>query len=285
MENREKNELSMEIVSTREIIKNLIRCRLEMVIDRLASGDEYLEAVRGTGMYENTYLQILRNVVLKNCPSGSVPRDLWKNKNLMDEMTELAYRVLYLDNKRKRLWTCDAFDFDFARDMYRERKERKMTKGTTAKERFNELRYQMEKNSFVLSVLESRLVAVLNAESMGYDDLDTALITHISTEYVKFIRAVKDKHSGSIEEMAQKLYDHIYIDSGIYGKFRLYDEELIEKWFANREQERQLRAGDIALDDFIASAKRAYETKTGKEAIVIVKEKTKEVELEEEDYE
>lgn len=145
----------------------------------------------------------------------------------------------------------------------------------TGKERFNELRYQMEKNSFVLNVLESRTAAVLHAESMGYDDTETGLICHISAEYVKLIRAVKNQHPGSIEDIAQELYDRIYMQSGWkcdYSRFRLFDTELLERWFIVKEQERQLRAGNIALDDFINAAKNAYQAKTGKSVDIIVKE-------------
>ncbi len=150
-----------------------------------------------------------------------------------------------------------------------------MNKEKTGKERFNELRYQMEKNSFILNILESRTAAVLHAESMGYDDTETGLICHISAEYVKLIRAVKNQHPGSIEDVAQELFDRIYMQSGWkrdYSRFRLFDEELTERWFVIKEQERQLRAGNIDLDDFIATAKNAYQAKTGKNVTVIVKE-------------
>lgn len=150
-----------------------------------------------------------------------------------------------------------------------------MNKEKTGKERFNELRYQMEKNSFVLSVIESRTAAVLHAESMGYDDTSTAMICRINVEYVKLIKAVKNQHPGSIEDIAQELYDRIYMQTGWkrdYSRFQLFDEELIERWFVLKEQERQLRAGNIDLDDFIATAKHAYWSKTGKDVDIIVKE-------------
>lgn len=150
-----------------------------------------------------------------------------------------------------------------------------MKKEKTGRERFNELRYQMEKNSFVLNVLESRTAAVLHAESMGYSDTETAMICRINAEYVKLIRAVKNQHPGSIEDIAQELYDRIYMQTGWkrdYSRFQLFDEELIEKWFILKEQERQLRAGNICLDDFISTAKHAFWSKTGKDVDIIVKE-------------
>lgn len=148
-------------------------------------------------------------------------------------------------------------------------------KEKTGREKFNELKYQMEKNSFILNVLEARTAAVLHAESMAYSDSETAMICRINAEYVKLIRAVKNQHPGSIEDIAQELYDRIYMQTGWkrdYSRFQLFDEELIERWFILKEQERQLRAGNIDLDDFIATAKNAYQAKTGKNVTVIVKE-------------
>lgn len=150
-----------------------------------------------------------------------------------------------------------------------------MNKEKTGRERFNELKYQMEKNSFILNVLEARTAAVLHAESMAYSDSETAMICRINAEYVKLIRAVKNQHPGSIEDIAQELYDRIYMQTGWkrdYSRFQLFDEELIERWFILKEQERQLRAGNIDLDDFIATAKHAYWSKTEKDVDVIIRE-------------
>jgi hypothetical protein len=35
------------------------------------------------------------------------------------------------------------------------------------RERLTELRYQMEKNSFILSIIEARIAVILHAEEMG----------------------------------------------------------------------------------------------------------------------
>ena len=55
------------------------------------------------------------------------------------------------------------------------------------RERLTELRYQMEKNSFILSIIEARISIIWHAEEMGYSITDTAIITRTSTHYVSFV--------------------------------------------------------------------------------------------------
>ncbi len=138
----------------------------------------------------------------------------------------------------------------------------------TNRDRLTELRYQMEKNSFILSLLESRIAVALHAESMGYSDTETALIAKISPQYVKLIRAIVNKFpKNSIEENAQELFDKIYLYSGYskrdYSKFQMYDEKLVEEWFALKERERELRAGLIKKDEAVADFQHAYYTEFG----------------------
>lgn len=151
----------------------------------------------------------------------------------------------------------------------------KMREEKTGKERFTEQLYLMEKNSFILNILEARTAAVLHGDSCGYSDSEMGLICHISPVYVKLIKAVRTQHPGSIEDIAQELYDRIYTQTGWkrdYSRLQLYDENLIAEWFELKQRERQLRAGNIDLDDFIATAKHAYWSKTGKDVDVIIRE-------------
>ena len=52
----------------------------------------------------------------------------------------------------------------------------------------------------------------------------------------------------------------------------MYDENLIAEWFELKQRERQLRAGNIAMDDLISTVKHAYWSKTGKDVDVIIRE-------------
>ena len=147
------------------------------------------------------------------------------------------------------------------------------------RERFTELMYEYEKNSFLLSILEARLAVVLHAESMGYSDTVTALIAKISPQYVKMLRAIKDKNGGSIEEMAQIAFDKIYVYDGYskrdFSKFREFDTSLLEEWFALKQRERELRAGLIKQDEAIADFKHAFYMTFGADIDVRVKQEQK----------
>ena len=146
-----------------------------------------------------------------------------------------------------------------------------------SKQRFTELMYEYEKNSFLLSILEARLAVVLHAESMGYSDTVTALIAKISPQYVKMLRAIKDKNGGSIEEMAQNAFDKIYVYDGYskrdFSKFRQFDEELLSEWFELKQRERELRAGLIEKDEVIANFQHAFYMNFGEDVSVSIETK------------
>lgn len=121
----------------------------------------------------------------------------------------------------------------------------------TNRERLTELRYQMEKNSFILSIIEARIAVILHAEEMGYPDTETGLITKTSPQYVAMIRALKDKYSkevapngmkaSSIEELAQIIYDKVYVEDHKYaGQFSKFDTELLDRWFELKQQQEAL---------------------------------------------
>lgn len=146
------------------------------------------------------------------------------------------------------------------------------------RERFTELMYEYEKNSFLLSILEARLAVVLHAESMGYSDTVTALIAKISPQYVKMLRAIKNHNRGTIEELAQIAYDKIYVLDGSkrdYSKFRAFDEELLSEWFALKQRERELRAGLIEQDEAIANFQHAFYMNFGADIDVRIKQEQK----------
>ncbi len=139
-----------------------------------------------------------------------------------------------------------------------------MTKET--REKWNTLKYEMEKNSFLLSVLEARLSVVLHAESMGYSDSVTALIAKISPQYVKMLRAIKDKHGGSIEDMAQIAFDKVYVLDGSkrdFSKFRHFDTDLLTEWFALKQREQELMVGLIEKDELEAQFQQEYMDRFG----------------------
>lgn len=144
----------------------------------------------------------------------------------------------------------------------------------TNRERLTELRYQMEKNSFILSIIEARIAVILHAEEMGYPDTETGLITKTSPQYVAMVRALKDKYSeqiasnglkaSSIEELAQIIYDKVYVEDHKYaGQFSKFDTELLDRWFELKQQQEALFDSIIDRQHAQAVFRDAYFQKFG----------------------
>lgn len=156
----------------------------------------------------------------------------------------------------------------------------------TNRERLTELRYQMEKNSFILSIIEARISVIWHAEEMGYSITDTAIITRTSTHYVSFVMALKDKYSeqiapnglkaSSIEDLAQIVYDRIYVEDHKYaGHFSRFDTELLDQWFELKKKQEALFDGIIDRQQTQAVFQDAYFQKFGeKVSIREIEEKT-----------
>lgn len=154
-----------------------------------------------------------------------------------------------------------------------------MNKEKTGRERLTELRYQMEKNSFILSIIEARIAVILHAEEMGYPDTETGLITKTSPQYVAMVRALKDKYSkemapngmraSSIEELAQIIYDKVYVEDHKYaGQFSKFDTELLDRWFELKQQQEALFDSIIDRQHAQAVFQDAYFQKFGRKVSI-----------------
>lgn len=138
------------------------------------------------------------------------------------------------------------------------------------KRRWDELKYGMEKNSFILSILESRIVTALYFDSMGVADSEAATIMKISPRYIVLIRSVRNRFpNDGAEELAQELFNMIYVeDNGYkrdYSHFQAFDTELLNKWHILQEKQQKLREERIALDTILTDAKHAYWAVHGKD--------------------
>lgn len=162
----------------------------------------------------------------------------------------------------------------------------------TNRERLTELRYQMEKNSFILSIIEARIAVILHAEEMGYPDTETGLITKTSPQYVAMVRSLKDKYSSkeapngmrasSIEELAQIIYDKVYVEDHKYaGQFSKFDTDLLDSWFELKQRQEALFNSIIDRQQAQAVFKDSYFQKFGKKlSIREIQEKSEQTQQE-----
>lgn len=145
-----------------------------------------------------------------------------------------------------------------------------MSNRTSSGRRVEELRYSLERNNFILSVLTSRVLVILYADGVGEPDSQTSIIERINPQYVSLVRSLRNRFpNDTAEELAQELYNMVYIeDNGYkrdYSHFRVFDEELLNEWHALREKQRQLLSERVALDSILADAKHAYYSVHGKD--------------------
>lgn len=139
-----------------------------------------------------------------------------------------------------------------------------------SKRRIDELRYSLERNNFLLSILTTRVLVCLYNDGVGEPDSQTSIIEKISPQYVNLIRSVRDRFpNDSPEDLAQELYNMIYIeDNGYkrdYSHFRAFDEDLLNEWHILRQKQERLFSERVALDSILADAQHAYYSVHGKD--------------------
>lgn len=145
-----------------------------------------------------------------------------------------------------------------------------MNKNNTGLRRVEELKYGLERNNFLLSILTTRVLVCLYNDGVGEPDSQTSIIEKISPQYVNLIRSVRNRFpNDSPEDLAQELYNMIYIeDNGYkrdYSHFRVFDEDLLNEWHILREKQKQLFSERVALDSILADAQNAYYSVHGRD--------------------
>lgn len=139
-----------------------------------------------------------------------------------------------------------------------------------SKRRMDELRYSLERNNFILSILTARVLVILYADGVGEPDSQTSIIEKISPQYVSLVRSLRNRFpNDTAEELAQELYNMVYIEDNGYKRdfshFRSFDEDLLNTWHELRAKQQQLFSDRIALDSILTDAQHAYYSVYGKD--------------------
>lgn len=132
---------------------------------------------------------------------------------------------------------------------------------------FTEHLFEMEKNAFLLDVIQARASAILQADSQSNSLSETALVLGVNTAYIEFVLKIRDENSNvDFESLCQLIYDKIYEeDWKRTARFKKFDEKLLELWCDLKAREKEFREGHIALDAILADAKHAYWAVHGKD--------------------
>ena len=138
-----------------------------------------------------------------------------------------------------------------------------MNSKTNNNRRVEELRYSLERNNFILSILTARILVILYADGVGEPDSQTSIIGQINPQYVDLVRSLRNRFpNDSPEDLAQELYNMVYIEDNNgerdYSHFRTFDEPLLNDWHLMRERQAKLFSERVAVDSILTDAQHAY---------------------------
>ena len=138
-----------------------------------------------------------------------------------------------------------------------------MNSKTNNNRRVEELRYSIERNNFILSILTARILVILYADGVGEPDSQTSIIEQINPQYVDLVRSLRNRFpNDSPEDLAQELYNMVYIEDNNgerdYSHFRTFDEPLLNDWHLMRERQAKLFSERVAVDSILTDAQHAY---------------------------
>lgn len=142
--------------------------------------------------------------------------------------------------------------------------------GPEIKKRWEEHKYALELNNFLLSLYHLRICAVLAAWGYGMPDSEVSAILGINPQYCAMIRSVRDRFPNySEEELAQEVFNMVRVFDGgrtykrDYSHFQKFDTKALNEWHALREKQKKFHDDYLNLDSIMSDAKHAYFAVTG----------------------
>lgn len=136
-----------------------------------------------------------------------------------------------------------------------------------SKKLFSEHLFEMQKNAFLLDIIQARASAIIQADSQSSSLSETAIVLGVNTAYVDFVLKMRDKNPHvDFESLCQIIYDEIYEkDWKKTARFKEFDRQLTEVWYNTKLREKELHEGHILLDGILSDAKHAYYSVHGKD--------------------
>lgn len=146
--------------------------------------------------------------------------------------------------------------------------------GPEMRDKWEEHKYALELNNFLLSLYHLRICAILAAWGYGMPDSEVSAILGVSPQYCAMIRSVRDRFpTYSEEELAQEVFNMVRVFDGgrtykrDYSHFQKFDEKALDEWHTLREKQRQFHNDYLNLDAILADAKHAFFAVTGRDII------------------
>lgn len=142
--------------------------------------------------------------------------------------------------------------------------------GPEMRDKWEEHKYALELNNFLLSLYHLRICAILAAWGYGMPDSEVSAILGVSPRYCAMIRSVRDRFPKySEEELAQEVFNMVRVFDGgrtykrDYSHFQVLDEKALNDWHALRKKQKKFHDDYLNLDSIMSDAKHAYFAVTG----------------------
>lgn len=142
--------------------------------------------------------------------------------------------------------------------------------GPEMRDKWEEHKYALELNNFLLSLYHLRICAILAAWGYGMSDSEVSAILGVSPQYCAMIRSVRDRFPNySEEELAQEVFNMVRVFDGgrtykrDYSHFQAFDTKALDEWHALRKKQKKFHDSYLNLDAILSDAKHAYFAVTG----------------------
>lgn len=130
------------------------------------------------------------------------------------------------------------------------------------KKKWDALKYRMERESYLLILLELRFASLEYAITMSFGHREVALALGLSDRYVRLMKQIRDTTEGTIEDYALAMLEYVYEenrgDKRNFTHFRVFDTDALERWWKNKRREEELDVRQICKESLIADFKHDY---------------------------
>lgn len=130
------------------------------------------------------------------------------------------------------------------------------------KKKWDALKYRMEKESYLLILLELRFASLEHAITMSFGHREVAMALGLSDRYIRLMKQIRDTTEGTIEDYALSMLEYIYEENGDdkrnFTHFRLFDTDALDRWWKNKRREEELDVLEISKESLISDFKHDF---------------------------
>ncbi len=130
------------------------------------------------------------------------------------------------------------------------------------KKKWDALKYRMEKESFLLILLELRFASLEHAITMSFGHREVGMALGLSDRYIRLMKQIRDTTEGTIEDYALSMLEYVYEENGNdkrnFTHFRMFDTDALDRWWKNKCREEELDVREISKESLIADFKHDF---------------------------